>query len=148
MRELLREQIDYIGGLPNNSVNDYGVFEALEFINRQSKYVLNGLRTYEYFGHDWHIPLWDREYMDFWKTVPLHLKENQKLYKKVLIKKIGATFGFLTSTHRQGGQHIFGLQILFFVLYLRFGKKKKWHDFERQKLDVYLSPNTKLCLQE
>ena len=141
VKELLSEQIDYIGGLSNNSANDYGVFEALEFINRQSKYVLNGLRTYEFFGHDWHVPLWDKEYMDFWETVPLHLKANQSLYKKVLVRRNWCNVwrDIDLNPSARWPTHIWLMRHFFRSIFLIFGRKK-WQHFERQKLDVYLSP--------
>ena len=30
------------------------------FIDRQSKYVINGQRIYEYYGYEWRLPLWDK----------------------------------------------------------------------------------------
>ena len=87
IKNLLQEQIIELGGMPNLQKNDFGIYEAVEFVNRQSKYVLNGVKTYEYFGNRWAIPLWDREVMDFWRSVPLSQKMNQNLYRETLIEQ-------------------------------------------------------------
>lgn len=62
------EMVDQLGGLPKNANEDFSIVEYIEFINRQSKYVINGQRNYEYFNFDWRLPLWDDEYLEFWAT--------------------------------------------------------------------------------
>jgi len=59
-------------------------FEFLEILGRQQKYILNMQRSYEFNNLEWRLPLWSNEFMDFWVSVPLNLKENQWLYKTVL----------------------------------------------------------------
>ena len=63
---------------------DHLLYEYSEFIDRQSKYVITGQRTYEYYGHHWRLPLWDGEYLFFWQKVPLDYKLKQKLYIEML----------------------------------------------------------------
>ena len=65
----------------------FSLYEFSEFLNRQSKYVLGNQRSYEVFGWDWHLPLWDKEYIDFWQKVPLKLKYKQKLYEDMLVEQ-------------------------------------------------------------
>ncbi|MBK8906484.1 MAG: hypothetical protein IPM60_00830 [Rhodospirillales bacterium] len=62
----------------------HGIYEALEFENRQCKYVINGQRIYEFLGFEWRLPLWDDEYLDFWQGVPLAAKAHQRLYREML----------------------------------------------------------------
>lgn len=56
------------------------LFDFWEWNERQCKYVVNGQRMYDYWGYKWEMPLWDVEYLHFWKKVPWTLKMNQKLY--------------------------------------------------------------------
>lgn len=63
---------------------DHLLYEYSEFIDRQSKYVISGQRAYEYYGYSWRLPLWDEEYILFWKKIPLEYKLKQKLYLEML----------------------------------------------------------------
>lgn len=63
---------------------DHLIFEYSGFIDRQSKYVVNGQRIYEYYGYDWRLPLWDQDYLNFWRKLPLDHKFRQKLYLAML----------------------------------------------------------------
>jgi asparagine synthase (glutamine-hydrolysing) len=63
----------------------YALYEFSEFRNRQSKYVTGNQRGYELYGWNWHWPLWDNDYLEFWQTVPVRLKYQQKLYRDMLI---------------------------------------------------------------
>jgi asparagine synthase (glutamine-hydrolysing) len=57
------------------------LYEQWECEERQSKWVIHGQRVYDYFGYDWHLPLWDIELVRFFQRVPYHLKFDQCLYK-------------------------------------------------------------------
>jgi asparagine synthase (glutamine-hydrolysing) len=57
-----------------------------EFVNRQSKYVIQGQKTFEYYGYDWRMPLWDSKMLEFWPSVPNKYKNGQVLYKSTLLK--------------------------------------------------------------
>ncbi|GAB1468190.1 asparagine synthetase B [Candidatus Cloacimonadota bacterium] len=55
-------------------------FEEWDWAEHQAKFTVNSLKLYEFFGYTWRIPLWDRELMDFWSSVPLHLRMGRKLW--------------------------------------------------------------------
>jgi len=59
-------------------------YEMWEMSERQSKYVINGQRSYDYYGIDWFLPLWDKQMINFWMKVPYRYKVNQGLYRKFL----------------------------------------------------------------
>jgi len=59
-------------------------YERWEWRERQAKYIVNHVRSYECYGFDWRIPLWDPALMDFWSRVPLKWKTGKKLYRSYL----------------------------------------------------------------
>lgn len=86
LADRLRQEILGLGvGLEAEAL--HGIYECIECRDRQSKYVVSGQRVYEYAGLEWALPLWDRDYLDFWQTVPLALKVNQKLYRETMIRQ-------------------------------------------------------------
>lgn len=58
--------------------------EGLILSERESKYIINGTRVYEYFGYQWMLPLWDREFIEFWQKVPSKWRYGRKLYRTTL----------------------------------------------------------------
>lgn len=73
-------------------VSDYASYaEAIELYDyeeRQAKYIVNSVRTYEFFGYGWRIPLWDSELMDFFKGLPLECRHKQALYIDYAYKRL------------------------------------------------------------
>jgi asparagine synthase (glutamine-hydrolysing) len=55
------------GGTPHALLNAYFHFEATE---RHSKMLINSVRAYEFWGHQWALPLWDGRLIDLWAKVP------------------------------------------------------------------------------
>ena len=62
----------------------HGICEFLEYQERQAKYVVAGQRAYEAQQLEWRLPLWDDEYIAFWRRAPLAWKAGQSLYRRVL----------------------------------------------------------------
>ncbi len=59
-------------------------YEQWEYQERQAKYVINGQRIYDFLGLNWALPWWDREYVEFWRDVPVPIKAGQALYREYL----------------------------------------------------------------
>jgi len=85
-RAVLRGEIESLTGGLGDVGDDFGLYEMSELLNRQVKYVIAGQRTYEWYGFDWRLPLWDNAYLDFWAQAPLSAKLGQGLFRKMLEK--------------------------------------------------------------
>ncbi len=67
------------------SGTDHAVLEECwEYDERQATLVVNGQRSYDFFGYDWELPLWERTLCDFYATVPYDQKRGQSLFKQFL----------------------------------------------------------------
>jgi asparagine synthase (glutamine-hydrolysing) len=55
-------------------------FEKWEWQERQTKFIVNSVRVYEYWEYMWTLPLWDNEMLEFWRSVPLQYRINKRLY--------------------------------------------------------------------
>lgn len=64
-------------------------FEKWEWQERQAKFIVNSTRVYEFWGYEWWMPLWDKEMMDFWKSVPLSYRIGRKLYIDYVTQQYG-----------------------------------------------------------
>lgn len=52
----------------------YSRMESWSWKERQSKFIVNSLRVYDYFGYEFALPLWDKELASFFREVPHKLK--------------------------------------------------------------------------
>lgn len=68
---------DLLSSTPEHLASAY---ECWEWQERQSKFIVNSLRVYEFWGYDWRLPLWDNEMMAYWSRVPLYLRIRKRLY--------------------------------------------------------------------
>ena len=76
---------DYSSGLgwseEHAAVSDYLAFEWQE---RQSRYVVDQHRAYDFLGLRWSTPLWDNDLVDLYDSVPFEFQFKQKLYIEYL----------------------------------------------------------------
>jgi asparagine synthase (glutamine-hydrolysing) len=122
--------LDQIGEINNDNV--HLAYEMLELIDRQSKYVIAGQKTFEFFNYEWLLPLWEDKYLNFWKKVPVNFKHNQTLYKEMLIQNnFGGVWDESIPVNKKKINSLL-VQIirLFFKTFFIFSSKNKWHQFE------------------
>ena len=66
---------------PLAELNDLAAaWDLYEFENRQTRYLTNAVRSFEFYGFDWHLPLCDNEFIDYFLTVPTALRDTKRLY--------------------------------------------------------------------
>ncbi|OKL48440.1 hypothetical protein BSR28_01690 [Boudabousia liubingyangii] len=56
--------------------------EGFNFMERQTKYINNSMRAYEYFGFRWAIPMLDVEFTKVWTEAPVDYTITRRLYGK------------------------------------------------------------------
>jgi asparagine synthase (glutamine-hydrolysing) len=89
--QLVRESIETTLKSNNleNSLNAEKFHQLLELFDwqeRQTKYICNSCKVYEFFEHEWRIPLWDGALMNFWALMPIEQCSNKKIFKQCYIK--------------------------------------------------------------
>lgn len=111
----------------------WGIYEYLEYVNRQAKYVVSGQRAYEAMGLGWRLPLWDDEFIQFWRHAPAELKREQSLYRRVLERdNWGGVFqGIPVNRKTITPAWIRPVRLAFKAAHLPLGRER-WHKFERR----------------
>jgi asparagine synthase (glutamine-hydrolysing) len=138
VRRLLLEELNQIA-VPQEAKFRYSNFEYLEFMNRQAKFVISGQRSYEYFGYEWRLPLWEDEYLQFFNKLPLRYKKNQYLYKKMLVENNWGNVWKDIPLNKGGisPKWIIPLRFAIKLLIAPFGKKI-WHNLEKRIFAYYM----------
>ena len=124
--------------IKKNKIPFYSLIEFLEFENRQTKYVVNCQRIYDYYNLNWLLPLWDKAFIKFWEKVPLKHKLNQRLYKETL-KRLnygGVWTSKFESKHYVSPNWMIYIRFFFKVFFLFIGKDK-WRIFEKKYLNYW-----------
>jgi asparagine synthase (glutamine-hydrolysing) len=136
---LLIDELKNEGLLNNRSSMAYTLWERLEFLNRQSKYVISGQRVYDFLNIDWDLPLWSDAYLDFWSGVPLNLKVGQKLYKQMLLKKnwCGVWDNIPTNHKTISPSWIRPVRFIAKCICSPFGREN-WHKFEKRVFNYWM----------
>ena len=125
--ELEQDQVPF-----DDPETSYALYEFSEFQNRQCKYVVAGQRAYEFFGHEWRLPLWDKDYLEFWERAPLSAKVDRNLFRAMLEQKNwGGVWRDWPTRRYLNPRWIVPLRFAAKAACTPFGKKF-WHRMERR----------------
>ena len=128
----------------NNLSGDmlWAVGENMEWLGRQTKFVSATQRSYEFYGYEWRLPLWDPIFMDFWEGIPREYKINQSLYKEMLHENNwgGVWRNIPVNNHSISSGKLKLIRNLCKVLFV-FSQKELWHRFDG-KYFSYFYDNT------
>lgn len=69
------------------------VAESWNARERQSKFIVNSNRYYDYFGLKWWMPFWDNEFIDLWQKVPYSLRFDTTLWNEFVNASMVETVG-------------------------------------------------------
>jgi asparagine synthase (glutamine-hydrolysing) len=57
-----------------------------------SKFIVNSMRVYEFWGYRWWLPFYDRRLVSFWERIPLEWRVGKVLYDRI-VEKLQENFG-------------------------------------------------------
>ncbi|MHB8107547.1 MAG: asparagine synthase C-terminal domain-containing protein [Candidatus Cryosericum sp.] len=91
----IARELDALSAQENGDLAAAGsLVEAFAITHRLARFEVNAVRVCEYFGHEWRVPLWDNELVEFWYRVPVaHRVGNDKLYDEYLMDRVFRDFG-------------------------------------------------------
>ncbi len=141
VKQSIKNRISTFNLNRKNTDNIREALQKIEYEDRQAKYLMGDQRTYEYFGYDWRLPLWDKEYVKFFEKLNIEYKVNQLLYKEVLIEQ---NWGDVWKNFPVNPKNTFSfkmefMRFFFKCIFVLLGKKK-WHRFELKFLDYFMNP--------
>lgn len=84
LQEVRRRVVEYSKMTPDL----FKLFEIWNWRERQSKFIANANRIYDYFGYRWALPFWSKGFTDYWSKVPLELKYKKRLYDEFLENRV------------------------------------------------------------
>jgi asparagine synthase (glutamine-hydrolysing) len=87
IRRSLEEKKQVEGALP------YTVHEDWDLKEKLSKFLVNSCNVYAWFGYEYRLPFYDREYMEFFRDLPFAFKKNKALYDHHLREGLFAQLG-------------------------------------------------------
>lgn len=61
-------------------------YERWNWQEPDPKFIINSVRVYEFWGYDWYLPFVDKDFMEYWKDVPLCLRVGKKMYNEAVDK--------------------------------------------------------------
>lgn len=68
--------------------NSWNGYQEWLVKNRLSKFIVNSVRVYEYFGLDFYLPFWQPDWINFWYNLDIEFRTEQKLYSDYLLHGI------------------------------------------------------------
>ena len=89
--ERVRRQMGVEGDMPAREAAS--VIERWSHLERTSKFIINSLRVYEYWGFEWRVPIWDMELIDLWMQAPISLRLAKRYYSRFLSERLFSSLG-------------------------------------------------------
>jgi asparagine synthase (glutamine-hydrolysing) len=129
--------------------NMFGYFETLEYLQRQSKYVVNMQRSYDFYGFEWRMPLWDELAMDFWEGVELRDKLGQSFYTEALRHfNWGGVWKDVPINNYSNKVHPYWIRPVrnFLKLFFMASEKDAWRQFEKNKLFYFMDDASNMAI--
>lgn len=100
-----KENIAKCLGDMSKFVDRYSAYDCWNYVNRQSKFTVNAVRVYDYWGYDWWMPLEDKRFWDLWSHVPNELRSEKRLVREYVDRLSGELLDGVGVPHYQTRLH-------------------------------------------
>lgn len=88
---ILARILENIKSIYNKNLLTYeefiSIFNCWFTADRPSKWVVNSVRVFEFFGLEWRLPFWDYRFLDFFYSLNYSELFNCRLYKKIIFNE-------------------------------------------------------------
>lgn len=95
---------NYLDKIPSSVFEDFDIKEKI------AKYIFNSANFYTFFNYEFRFPFWDKELLDFFKSVPFQHKKVKLLFDDVLINNYFKKQNVYFETELQPSKKIILLQ--------------------------------------
>lgn len=110
VRAMLNKEFEYKDSDLLSGTRANEIVEKYVFREEQAKFIANAVRTYEFFGFEWIMPLFDRRILNVWEKMSLNLRFSDaafKAYEKEFYDSGALEIGFTGSKemkhfHKEG----------------------------------------------
>lgn len=72
--------------IANYNLDPKQIAECFDWQERQTKFIANSVKVYEYFENGWRMPEWDIELMNYWNKIGFNYKYKRNMFKDVFKK--------------------------------------------------------------
>jgi asparagine synthase (glutamine-hydrolysing) len=85
---IIEKNNDYFDKFDISNIDSFlDIYDLLWNIKyRQSNFIVNSVRVYDFWGFDWRLPLWDDEYAILWCSIKWDYKFNSYIYNKFMFQ--------------------------------------------------------------
>ncbi len=74
------------------------IVEEWNMRQRQAFNIVNSLRVYDYLGLDWGMPMWDREFYDVWRKIPIPMRMGRQAFIYTVNRETKSQLGSVASS--------------------------------------------------
>jgi len=62
------------------------LYDFFDWRERQAKFIVNSVRVYEFWGYEWRLPMWELDFLEYWRRIPIRQRFQRQLYKSYVAK--------------------------------------------------------------
>jgi len=121
----IKKQIGQLSDRKELNESDFiKLFECWEWQERQTKFLVNSVRVYEFLGFEWWLPLWDKDFIETFLFDSINIEEGRKSYDELVKKIFSETTGYKEDYNIGNASDSFKHRVVMFVKRLTLKSKE------------------------